>query len=92
MKKAQALQVMCALFEEETMGADGENPISKTMNQSFIRACLVACPDLPAAYQFAPWLKHTPTEGTPLDQARRAWARFLRDLADGIEGMEEPKA
>lgn len=89
MKKAQALQVMCALFETEEVGFDGESTIEKSLNRSFLRACSVACPELPAASGFMPWLKTDTGRSPTIEGDRSTWARFFRELADGIEGMEE---
>ncbi len=58
MKKAQAMQVLCALFEEEILGvADGET-VSRTIHQGFIRACQIADPELQQSGYVAPWNKN----------------------------------
>lgn len=88
MKKAQALQVLCALFETESLGVADDQAVEKILNQGFIRACTVADPDLPTQGYVAPWNIH---ESPSTQQARGKWARFFREMADGIEGMEEPK-
>ena len=81
MKKAQALQLLGALYEERVLGVIGDNEITQPENAAILRAIRVAEPNFPAASYAAPWLK-TPTKVQ--DIARAMVAEFLRDWADAL--------
>ncbi len=81
MEKSVALQLMQALTEEEPLGVAGEEAITRTLNLHFIRACLVARPELPHPSQVAAWAKNPRLDTI---EARNAWALFFSQLGDAL--------
>ncbi len=89
MERIQALQLMSELFAETPVGVDSDgNTIAKEVNPHFLACCRMLSPDLPRASELKTWDRASDlsvqSSGKYTREARKKWADFLRELADGI--------
>ncbi len=85
MHRSQALQLVNELFAEQAVGVDRNgDAIGEPKNAHFLACCRAVDPSLPQGNKLLAW-SHTERVKDYHHAPRVAWAKFLREIADGLE-------